>query len=38
MSQSSTLSEGFFATGLAETDPVIAKWIGEELGRQAHEI
>jgi glycine hydroxymethyltransferase len=38
MSQSSTLSEGFFATGLAETDPAIAKWIGEELGRQAHEI
>jgi glycine hydroxymethyltransferase len=38
MSQSSTLSEGFFANGLAETDPVIAKWIGEELGRQAHEI
>ncbi len=38
MSQSSTLRGGFFATGLAETDPVIAKWIGEELGRQAHEI
>ncbi len=38
MSQSSTLREGFFAIGLAETDPVIAKWIGEELGRQAHEI
>ena len=38
MSQSSTLREGFFASGLAETDPVIAKWIGEELGRQAHEI
>jgi glycine hydroxymethyltransferase len=38
MSQSSTLSKGFFATGIAEADPVIAKWIGEELGRQAHEI
>ena len=38
MSQSSTLREGFFASGLTETDPVIAKWIGEELGRQAHEI
>jgi glycine hydroxymethyltransferase len=38
MSQSSTLREGFFAAGLAEADPVIARWIGEELGRQAHEI
>jgi len=38
MSQSSTLREGFFATGLVEADPVIAKWIGKELGRQAHEI
>ncbi len=38
MSQSSTLREGFFASGLTETDPAIAKCIGEELGRQAHEI
>jgi len=38
MSQSNTLSKGFFSAGLAETDPVIAKWIGEELGRQSHQI
>jgi glycine hydroxymethyltransferase len=38
MSQSSTLSQGFFASGLAEADPVVAKWIGKELERQSHEI
>jgi glycine hydroxymethyltransferase len=38
MSQSNTLAVGFFSAGLAEADPVIAKWIGEELGRQAHQI
>jgi len=38
MSQSSTLREGFFATGLGEADPVIAKWIGEEASRQSHQI
>ncbi len=38
MSQSSTLTQGFFSTGLAEADPVIAKWIGEELGRQSNQI
>ena len=38
MSQSNTLTKGFFSTGLAEADPVIAKWIGEELGRQSHQI
>ncbi len=38
MSQSSTLREGFFATGLAEADPVIAKWIGEEAHRQSNQI
>src|SRR5690606_23541968 len=29
---------GFFSTGLAEADPAIAKWIGEEMGRQAAQI
>jgi glycine hydroxymethyltransferase len=38
MSQSSTLRQGFFATGLAEADPIVAKWIGEELDRQSHQI
>jgi glycine hydroxymethyltransferase len=38
MSQSSTLDQGFFGTGLAEADPVVSKWIGEELGRQSHQI
>ena len=38
MSQSSILREGFFATGLAEADPVIAKWIGEEAHRQSNQI
>ena len=38
MSQSNSLTKGFFSTGLAEADPVIAKWIGEELGRQSHQI
>ena len=38
MSQSSTLSQGFFASGLADADPVVAKWIGKELERQSHEI
>jgi len=38
MSQSSTLTKGFFSTGLAEADPLVAKWIGEELGRQSHQI
>ena len=38
MSQSNTLTKGFFSTGLEEADPVIAKWIGEELGRQSHQI
>jgi glycine hydroxymethyltransferase len=38
MSQSNALTKGFFSTGLAEADPVIAKWIGEELGRQSHQI
>jgi len=38
MSQSNSLTKGFFSTGLSEADPVIAKWIGEELGRQSHQI
>ena len=38
MSQSNTLTKGFFSTGLEEADPIIAKWIGEELGRQSHQI
>lgn len=38
MSQSNTLVKGFFSAGLSEADPVIAKWIGEELGRQSHQI
>ena len=38
MSQSNTLTKGFFSTGLTETDPVIAKWIGEEHRRQADQI
>ena len=38
MSQSNTLTKGFFSTGLAEADPVIAKWIGEEHHRQADQI
>ena len=38
MSQSNTLTKGFFSAGLGEADPVIAKWIGQELGRQSHQI
>ena len=38
MSQSNALPKGFFSAGLSEADPVIAKWIGEELGRQSHQI
>jgi glycine hydroxymethyltransferase len=38
MSQSNTLTKGFFSTGLAEIDPIIAKWIGEEHHRQADQI
>jgi len=38
MSQSNALTNGFFSTGLSEADPVIAKWIGEEFGRQSHQI
>jgi glycine hydroxymethyltransferase len=38
MSQSNTLTKGFFSTDLAEADPIVAKWIGEELGRQRHQI
>jgi glycine hydroxymethyltransferase len=38
MSQSNTLTKGFFSTGLAEADPIIAKWIGEEHHRQADQI
>jgi glycine hydroxymethyltransferase len=30
--------EGFFTKSLAETDPVIAGWIGKELGRQKDKI
>jgi glycine hydroxymethyltransferase len=30
--------EGFFTKSLAETDPVIAGWIGKELGRQRDKI
>jgi len=29
---------GFFTAGLAQTDPVIAGWIGKELGRQRDKI
>jgi glycine hydroxymethyltransferase len=28
----------FFSTGLADADPAVAKWVGEELGRQSHQI
>ncbi len=38
MSQSNTLTKGFFSTGLEEADPIIAKWTREELGRQGHQI
>ena len=38
MSQSNSLTKGFFSAGLNEADPVISKWIGEELGRQSHQI
>ncbi|MEQ1780128.1 MAG: serine hydroxymethyltransferase [Hyphomonadaceae bacterium] len=38
MSQSNTLTKGFFSTGLAEIDPIIAKWIGEEHHRQSDQI
>ena len=38
MSQSNTLTKGFFSTGLAEADPVIAKWIGQEHHRQSDQI
>ncbi len=38
MSQSNSLTKGFFSTGLNEADPIISKWIGEELGRQSHQI
>ena len=38
MSQSNPLTKGFFSAGLGEADPVIAKWIGQELGRQSHQI
>ena len=38
MSQSTAPTVGFFSTGLAELDPAVAKWIGEEHGRQGHEI
>ncbi len=38
MSQSNILTKGFFSTGLAEADPVIAKWIGEEQHRQSDQI
>ena len=38
MSQSNTLTKGFFSTGLTEADPVIAKWIGEEHHRQSDQI
>jgi len=38
MNQSNALTKGFFSTGLEEADPIVAKWIGEELGRQGHQI
>jgi len=38
MNLSSTHALEFFSTGLAELDPAVAKWIGEEHGRQGHEI
>ncbi len=38
MSQSNALTAGFFSTGLAELDPAVAKWIGEEHGRQGRQI
>jgi len=38
MSQSNSLTKGFFSAGLNEADPIISKWIGEELGRQSHQI
>jgi glycine hydroxymethyltransferase len=38
MSQSNTLTAGFFSTGLAEVDPAIAKWIHEESSRQGSQI
>ncbi len=38
MSQSNTLTKGFFSTGLTEADPIIAKWIGEEHHRQSDQI
>ncbi len=38
MSQSNPRLKGFFGEGLAAADPEIARWIGEELGRQSHQI
>jgi glycine hydroxymethyltransferase len=38
MSQSNAPTQGFFSTGLSETDPAVAKWIGEELHRQSDQI
>ncbi len=36
--QSGSKGKAFFSTGLADADPVVAKWVGEELGRQSHQI
>jgi glycine hydroxymethyltransferase len=36
--QAGSRGSSFFSTGLAEADPAVAKWLGEELGRQSHQI
>jgi len=38
MSPSNSPAQGFFTAGVAEIDPAVTKWIGEELGRQNHQI
>jgi glycine hydroxymethyltransferase len=38
MSPSNSPTQGFFTAGVAEVDPAVTKWIGEELGRQNHQI
>jgi glycine hydroxymethyltransferase len=36
--QAGSRGSSFFSTGLADADPIVAGWVGEELGRQAHQI
>jgi len=36
--QAGSRGSSFFSTGLADADPIVARWLGEELGRQSHQI